>query len=195
MKTLGNKKILVLADDMETAVVHAGNAERAFPRWRSLFEPEVFASQPRRLKDLSHVLVIVPGFADLSRCDKGSIHYAGSRIKRIALLPNEVEARISRMINNHFSSIAHFLDEKPTVPTVLKKVRNSELCDGMGFTSRESEVLVMIGQGYENTEIAARLGIAPTTLFSHIAKLMNKTGLHSRCQLALFTIMNRLVLL
>ncbi|WP_028926339.1 response regulator [Pseudonocardia acaciae] len=52
------------------------------------------------------------------------------------------------------------------------------------LTDREREVLALVAEGRSNTEIAERLYIAVTTVKTHVASLMSKTGGRNRVQLA-----------
>ncbi|MFD4671501.1 response regulator [Lentzea sp. NPDC058450] len=51
---------------------------------------------------------------------------------------------------------------------------------GVDLTSREREVLDLIGQGLRNGEIARKLFISEATVKTHINNLFAKAGLHSR---------------
>jgi DNA-binding NarL/FixJ family response regulator len=55
-----------------------------------------------------------------------------------------------------------------------------------GLTEREREVLALIGIGLSNPEIAARLHLGVTTVKTHVANLMTKTGSGNRVQLAIY---------
>jgi DNA-binding NarL/FixJ family response regulator len=53
------------------------------------------------------------------------------------------------------------------------------------LTERETEVLVRLAEGQANKEIAYELGIAETTVKSHVRSILVKTGAASRTQAAL----------
>ncbi|MFE9424641.1 response regulator [Kitasatospora sp. NPDC006697] len=54
-----------------------------------------------------------------------------------------------------------------------------------GITDRELEVLILIGRGMSNSEIAAHLYISMATTKSHVARLLTKLNARDRVQLAI----------
>jgi DNA-binding CsgD family transcriptional regulator/tetratricopeptide (TPR) repeat protein len=55
---------------------------------------------------------------------------------------------------------------------------------GLGVTSREVDVLRLVVEGLPNREIAARLYLSPRTVEKHVERLVAKTGVLSRAELA-----------
>ncbi len=56
---------------------------------------------------------------------------------------------------------------------------------GVGLTTREREIVTCLGKGMSNKEIAATLHITTHTVKAHMRNVMQKSGLHSRVQLAM----------
>jgi DNA-binding NarL/FixJ family response regulator len=61
------------------------------------------------------------------------------------------------------------------------------------LTSRELEVLRLLGAGRPNKEIAAELGISERTARTHVSNVLRKLGLSSRTQAAVWSIREGLV--
>ncbi|MEO3807896.1 response regulator transcription factor [Sphaerisporangium sp. B11E5] len=56
------------------------------------------------------------------------------------------------------------------------------------LTGREREVLALVGEGLTNAEVADRLHLGLTTVKTHIANLMTKTGCPNRVRLAVLAV-------
>jgi DNA-binding NarL/FixJ family response regulator len=61
------------------------------------------------------------------------------------------------------------------------------------LTSRELEVLALVGDGRANKEIATELGISERTARTHVSNILRKLGLGSRTQAALWAVREGLV--
>jgi DNA-binding NarL/FixJ family response regulator len=61
------------------------------------------------------------------------------------------------------------------------------------LTSRELDVLRLVGAGQANKEIAAELGISERTARTHVSNILGKLGLNSRTQAALWAAREGLV--
>ncbi|MFC4336384.1 response regulator [Salininema proteolyticum] len=80
-------------------------------------------------------------------------------------------------------------DGAPFSPHVLKRlvsraVSGSRRTAAEGLTGRELDVLRLVVEGRSNAEIASALYLGPTTVKSHLASLLAKTGAANRVQLA-----------
>lgn len=53
------------------------------------------------------------------------------------------------------------------------------------LTSREREVLALVGEGLTNDEIAARLFLSPLTAKTHVSRMLGKLGARDRVQLVI----------
>ncbi|MBB0229387.1 response regulator [Streptomyces calidiresistens] len=56
------------------------------------------------------------------------------------------------------------------------------------LTPREREVLALLGEGLSNAEIGRRLHLGVTTVKTHVASLLEKTGSANRVHLAVFAV-------
>ncbi|HEU5391651.1 MAG TPA: HD domain-containing phosphohydrolase [Streptosporangiaceae bacterium] len=62
-----------------------------------------------------------------------------------------------------------------------------------GLTAREAEVLVRLGQGRSNPEIAAELQVSRKTVSSHLEHIYAKLGVKTRTEAALFAMRHGLI--
>lgn len=61
------------------------------------------------------------------------------------------------------------------------------------LTKRESEILILIAEGYNTSEISRRLCISPKTVLAHRHKIMDKLGLESTVALARYALRKGLI--
>jgi len=61
------------------------------------------------------------------------------------------------------------------------------------LSDRELEVLVLVVDGLNNVEIAARLGLARSTVQSHVSSALAKTSTRTRTQLAVMALRRGIV--
>lgn len=62
-----------------------------------------------------------------------------------------------------------------------------------GLSRREREVLELVGEGFDNAEIAGRLYLSQSTVKNHVSRLLEKLGAENRVQAAVFGIRRGLV--
>ncbi|BFO22764.1 response regulator transcription factor [Streptomyces sp. KM77-8] len=61
------------------------------------------------------------------------------------------------------------------------------------LTEREREILTVIGMGWTNTEICARLHLAESTVKTHVGRILAKTGSRDRIQAVILAYDTKLV--
>ncbi|MFE6778349.1 response regulator [Streptomyces sp. NPDC057702] len=61
------------------------------------------------------------------------------------------------------------------------------------LTEREREILTVVGKGWSNAEISVRLGLAESTVKTHINRILAKTGARDRVQAVILAYDTRLV--
>ena len=61
------------------------------------------------------------------------------------------------------------------------------------LTERENDVLVMLARGKANKEIAHDLRIGQQTVKTHVSRVLDKLGVHSRTQAAMYAVQSGLV--
>ncbi|GGO46458.1 response regulator transcription factor [Streptomyces lasiicapitis] len=61
------------------------------------------------------------------------------------------------------------------------------------LTDRERQILTVIGQGWTNSEIAARLHLAESTVKTHVGRILAKTGARDRVQAVILAYDTKLV--
>ncbi|WP_199443803.1 response regulator [Umezawaea beigongshangensis] len=72
--------------------------------------------------------------------------------------------------------------------------RTAERDERLGrLSAREHEVLLQVGRGLSNTEIAAALHLAEATVKSHLGRILHKLELRDRTQAVIFTYESRLI--
>ena len=64
---------------------------------------------------------------------------------------------------------------------------------GIDLSEREREVLSLLVEGLNNTQIAARLTVSPSTVKSHVSTILTKLGVASRTEAATLALRHRLV--
>jgi NarL family two-component system response regulator LiaR len=64
---------------------------------------------------------------------------------------------------------------------------------GLDLTEREREVLALMIDGLNNTQIAGKLTVSPSTVKSHVSNILSKLGVASRTQAVTLALRNRIV--
>lgn len=79
------------------------------------------------------------------------------------------------------------------VEYAVKNGKVSRLMKAVSLTRRENEVVNLIARGMSNKEIASELNIAYHTVKSHVHNTLEKLALHTRLELANFTLTEGMV--
>ena len=75
----------------------------------------------------------------------------------------------------------------------LVETANQPPPPGLDLTEREREVLSLMIEGLNNTQIAGRLSVSPSTVKSHVSNILSKLGVASRTEAVTLALRNRIV--
>ena len=81
----------------------------------------------------------------------------------------------------------------PEAAEALVRATSKPAKPGIDLTERELAVLALMVEGLNNTQIAARLTISPSTVKSHVSNILSKLGVASRTEAVSLALRNRLV--
>jgi two-component system, NarL family, response regulator LiaR len=70
----------------------------------------------------------------------------------------------------------------PEAAHALVETANLPPAPGLDLTEREREVLALMIEGLNNTQIAGRLTVSPSTVKSHVSNILSKLGVASRTE-------------
>jgi DNA-binding NarL/FixJ family response regulator len=102
-------------------------------------------------------------------------------IRSVAAGDAVVSPRITRRLLENF---------RPHIPDDSSADREERLSR---LSAREREVLVQVGRGLSNPEIAATLHLAEATVKSHLGRILQKLELRDRIQAVIFAYDSRLI--
>src|SRR4051812_5570032 len=101
-------------------------------------------------------------------------------IRSVAAGHSILSPRAARVVVDH---IRLSREEEPVVATP----------DEPRLTEREREVLALLALGCENAEIGRRLYLSPSTVKSHVSRVLEKLAVENRLQAAMYAVRHRLV--
>jgi len=70
----------------------------------------------------------------------------------------------------------------PDAAQALVETANQPPAPGLDLTEREREVLALMIEGLNNTQIAGRFSVSPSTIKSHVSNILSKLGAASRTE-------------
>ncbi|MFL6192564.1 MAG: response regulator [Thermoanaerobaculia bacterium] len=93
----------------------------------------------------------------------------------------EIEVAIREVLQGRF-----YISPRVARAAVLQPLDEARRGATENLTRREVEIIRLLGRGMGNKEIASRLGVAVTTIRTHLNSVYDKLGSTSRVELALF---------
>lgn len=81
----------------------------------------------------------------------------------------------------------------PEAAQVLVETANQPTAPGLDLTEREREVLTLMIEGLNNTQIAGRLTVSPSTIKSHVSNILSKLGVASRTEAVTLALRNHII--
>ncbi len=109
----------------------------------------------------------------------------------IAYLLKDVSAvELARAIRAAHSGRATL---SPEAAQALVQTANQPPSPGLELTEREREVLALMVEGMNNTQIAGRLTVSPSTVKSHVSNILSKFGVASRTEAVTLALRNHIV--
>jgi len=81
----------------------------------------------------------------------------------------------------------------PEAAQALVETANQPPVPALDLTEREREVLALMVEGLNNTQIAGRLSVGPSTIKSHVSNILSKLGVTSRTEAVTLALRNRIV--
>jgi NarL family two-component system response regulator LiaR len=81
----------------------------------------------------------------------------------------------------------------PEAAQALVHAASQPPAPGFDLTERERAVLALMVEGLNNTQIAARLTVSPSTVKSHVSNILSKLGVASRTEAVTLALRNHMV--
>jgi NarL family two-component system response regulator LiaR len=81
----------------------------------------------------------------------------------------------------------------PEAAQALVHAASQPPAPGFDLTGREREVLTLMIEGLNNTQIAGRLTISPSTVKSHVSNILSKLGVASRTEAVTLALRNNII--
>jgi two-component system, NarL family, response regulator LiaR len=81
----------------------------------------------------------------------------------------------------------------PEAAQVLVHAAGQPPAPGYDLTEREREVLALMIEGWNNTQIAGKLTVSPSTIKSHVSNILSKLGVASRTEAVTLALRNRII--
>jgi NarL family two-component system response regulator LiaR len=81
----------------------------------------------------------------------------------------------------------------PGAAQSLVETANQPPVPGLDLTERELEVLALMVEGLNNTQIASKLTVSSSTIKSHVSNILSKLGVASRTEAVTLALRNHII--
>ena len=81
----------------------------------------------------------------------------------------------------------------PEAAQALVHAASQPPAPGYDLTEREREVLALMIEGWNNTQIAGKLTVSPSTIKSHVSNILSKLGVASRTEAVTLALRNHII--
>jgi NarL family two-component system response regulator LiaR len=81
----------------------------------------------------------------------------------------------------------------PEAAQALVETANQPPAPGLDLTEREREVLALMVEGLNNTQIAGRLTVSSSTIKSHVSNILSKLGVSSRTEAVTLALRSQII--
>lgn len=81
----------------------------------------------------------------------------------------------------------------PEATQVLVRTANHPSAQGLDLTERERQVLALMIEGLNNTQIAGKLKVSPSTIKSHVSNILAKLRVSSRTEAVTLALRNKII--
>lgn len=182
-------------EEMETLAFLRPHIAEAFLRWQRVETTErLFATAEDALVHLGRGLVVVAADGRIEHVTPSAARWlngaGGPRVREAAEAPAALLDLAERA--RHTPVILGGPSGRVTVRRLARAEHLVLLIEGprpartpanyqqLGLTRREAEILGWIGEGRTNVELAAVLGVAPSTVKKHLENIYRKLGVENR---------------
>jgi NarL family two-component system response regulator LiaR len=112
---------------------------------------------------------------------------AHSRLERSAIC-----SALCHELAEHTGGTAGRPTISPEATEALIQAASQEEVPGQSLTEREREVLLLMVEGLNNTQIAGKLTVSPSTIKSHVSSILAKLGVTSRTEAVTLALRHKL---
>jgi DNA-binding NarL/FixJ family response regulator len=136
----------------------------------------------RDCQEIGRPVILLLGPGDAKTLAEGVKAGVRGLVSRLTAAEDLVESLHATARKSAFVSSTLMLPLLDWVSHVVPRAPMSEPVDTSALSSREGEVLELLGQGLSNTQIAKRLAIKEATVRSHVYHIVTKLGLRTRAE-------------